>query len=333
MNLGYLLLGVLLLVVVVVDISWTTLWVEGGAAPLTARLMAVTWRTLRRFGDGNARLLSLAGPLILVATLAVWLLLLWSGWTLIFASSDPILVDTVDGGSISWVDRLYFTGYAMFTLGNGDFAPNGDIWQIATVLVTASGMLFVTLSVTYVLSVLDAVTQKRSFATGVTGLGTQGDEVVRTAWNGQEFQGLDLLLNTYVTQLNTLTSNHKAYPILHYFHSKQSEQAPVTSIAVLDDALTILKFGIAEQNRPSDAILKNARSSVDSYLETLHGAFIQPADHAPSPPDLDPIRDAEIPTNSDSEFTTALDSIEKRRQTMLGLVESDARQWPSNRDV
>ncbi|WP_281246994.1 hypothetical protein [Natrinema salaciae] len=39
MTLGYLALGVIVLVGTVVDVLWTTLWVEGGAGPLTSRLM------------------------------------------------------------------------------------------------------------------------------------------------------------------------------------------------------------------------------------------------------------------------------------------------------
>lgn len=332
MSLAYLIVGVLLLIGTIADLLWTTLWIEGGAGPLTSLLMASTWQTLRRLGGQNERILTVSGPLILILGLTTWIALLWLGWTLIFAGAEDILIDTRNAGPISWVERFYFTGYSIFTLGNGDFAPRDGVWQIMTVLATASGMLFVTLSVTYVLSVLDAVTQKRSFATGVTGLASQGGDVVRAAWNGQEFVGLDLLLNTYTSQLNTLTSNHKAYPVLHYFHSEQSEQAPVTSIAVLDDALTILRFGIPEQNRPSEAIITNARSSVNSYLETLRNSFIRPADDTPPPPDLRPLRDEEIPTISDDEFATSLDELAKRRRTILGLVTSDVRQWPSSED-
>ena len=83
---------------------------------------------------------------------------------MIFASADSALVDTVSSRRISWPVPLYFTGYTIFTLGNGDFTPTGAFWQLATVLATASGVLFVTSSVTYVLSVLGAVTQKRSWS-------------------------------------------------------------------------------------------------------------------------------------------------------------------------
>lgn len=221
----------------------------------------------------------------------------------------------------------------MFTLGNGDFVPQRGIWQLITILTTGSSMLFITLSASYTISVLDAVTQKRSFATNVRGLGMQGEVIVRTAWNGEGFHSLNSPLNAYVSQLNTLTSNHKAYPVLHYFHSKQAEQAPVLAIAIFDEALTLFRFGIPEQHQPNEIVITNARSSVQTYLETLHSAFIHPADQTPSPPDLDSLREKGIPTVSDEEFTTALDALIERRRTLLGLIESDARQWPSQQDI
>jgi hypothetical protein len=198
-----------------------------------------------------------------------------------------------------------------------------------TTLATVSGMLFITLSVTYLLNVLNAVTQKRSFASGVSGLGKHGTEILLTSWNGEEFEGLELPLNTFTTQLNMLTSNHKAYPIFHYFHDKQSGVSPIVSVTILDETLSLLEFGITNQSKPSDTILKNARSSVESYLETLQNSYIEPADRSPPSPNLDTLRENELPTVSDEEFTAALADIDTRRRTLLGLVESDERVWPS----
>ncbi|SEW31396.1 potassium channel family protein [Natrinema salifodinae] len=329
MNVVYLALGAVLLAGTVVDLLWTTLWVEGGAGPLTSRVMAWTWRTLRRLGSENPWLRSLSGVVIFVLSLAMWILLLWSGWTLLFASAERALVDTLHRGPVSWADRFYFTGYTIFTLGIGDFVPRTGRWQFVTTLATASGLLFITLSVTYTLSVLDAVTQKRAFANNVNGLGTRSEAIVRRSWNGETFRALDHPLDTIATQLNTLTANHKAYPILHYFHSTQAARAPVVEIAILDEALTLYRFGIPSEDRPNEIVLRTARASVQRYLETLHEAFIDPADRTPPAPALTPLREAGIPTVSDDEFAESLRDVRDRRRTLLGLVESDARRWPS----
>lgn len=281
MNVAYLALGVSLLVVGTIDILWTPLWVQGGAGPLTSRLMKGEWEILRRVMGHRPAVLTLSGPLILTISLATWICLLWGGWTLVFASGEVLLLDVTRGGPLSWAERLYFTGYAIFTLGNGGYVPQTGVWQIATIFAAGSGTLFITLTVTYVLSVLGAVTQKRAFASNVSGLGEQTDEIIRTSWDGEAFHGLELPLNTLASQLDTLTANHKAYPILHYFHSKRAKHAPVISMVVLDELLTFLRFGTPKEGRPDDLIVRNARSGVENYLETLRSAFIDPADHSP----------------------------------------------------
>lgn len=328
MSLVYLVSGGLLLVIVSVDILWTTLWVQGGAGPLTSRLMSQMWKLMRKVIGHRQRLLTVSGPVILVTSLVVWLGLLWGGWTLVFAAGERALVDTRNTGPISWWGRLYFTGYSIFTLGNGDFSPLGGVWQFATVIATASGMFFVTLIVTYILSVLGAVTQKRAFASSVSGLGKQSDEILLTSWDGEDFQGLELQLSELSSELDTLTANHKAYPILHYFYSAQPKNAPAVGIVVLDEMLTILRFGIPEHDT---IIVRSARSSVEDYLKTLRDAFIDPADQSPAHPELSPFREAGIPTVADEEFIDSVADLKKRRRQLLGLIESDVREWP-NRD-
>ena len=332
MNRIYLAVGMILLGGTVIDLLWTTLWVAGGAGPLTSRLMVWTWRSLRRIGAHNSRLLSLSGPLIFALSLTGWIVLLWGGWTLIFAGAENVLIDTLNRGPVSWTDRIYFVGYTVFTLGIGDFAPRDGIWQLLTVFATGSGLLFVTLSVTYVLSVLDAVTQKRAFANNVSGAGTHGEEIVQAAWDGEALHELDLPLNTYVRQLTALTANHKAYPVLHYFHSARSDRSPAVEIAALDDALTLIRFGIPEEHRPSGILVRSARKSIQNYLGTLHENFVQPSDDVPPPPNLNALSEADIPTVSDEAFEASLADLDTRRRTLLGYTESDLRQWPTRRN-
>ena len=332
MSVLHLSIGVILLVTTVVDLLWTTLWVEGGAGPLTKRVMRWTWKLIRRIGVRWSRVRTLAGPVILLIGILMWVTFLWTGWTLVFAGAESALRDTIDGGPISWVERVYFVGYTMFTMGNGDFVPRDGVWQLATAATTASGMLFVTLIITYVLSVLDAVTQKRSFATDVSGLGLQGETVVRASWDGEAFTGLDLLLNTFSSELNELTANHKAYPILHYFYTEQREAAAVLSVAVLNDALTLWQFGVPAENRPSRALLENTRSALQTYLETVGESYVTQSETTPPAPDLAHLREAGVPTASDEEFDNSLDELTAQRRMLLGLVEADARRWPGSQE-
>ncbi|WP_137288150.1 potassium channel family protein [Natronorubrum halophilum] len=326
----YLLVGLVVLAAVIVDILWTTLWVDGGSGPLSARLTTWTWRGLRAVGGDHPRALSIAGPLILTLTLAMWIALLWFGWTFIFASGEPALVGPHTGEPADWAGRFYYVAYTMFTNGNGDYSPTTGTWEIASSFTTATGMAFVTLGVSYVLTVLGAVSEKRSFASGVTGLGERSEAFVRAGWNGddEEFRGLDLPLESLSTQLSLLADQHKAYPILHYYHSERGTRASAIAVPILDEALTLFRHGVSADARPNPALVENARSSVDSYLDTLGTAFIDPADEVPPEPELERLREEGIPTVDDEELADALESLTERRRKLLGVVRADAWYWP-----
>ncbi len=324
----YLAVGSSLLAAAVVDILWTTLWVDGGSGPLSRRLTTWTWRGLRLFGGERSRILSLAGPIILTFTLVMWVGLIWTGWTVVFAGGENALIPARADVPVTWSGRFYFVAYTMFTMGNGDFYPPAGRWQIAAAFTTASGMLFVTMGVSYVLSVLGAVADKRSFASGVTGLGNESEMIVERSWNGTDFDDLALPLNSLTSQLDLLADQHKAYPILHYYHSEHPKHASAMAVPVFDEALTILLRGVPEGDRPARIMLENARSASDNYLDTLNNAFIEPADNAPPPPELERLRAADLPTVTDEEFTDALADLQERRRKLLGVVIADAWHWP-----
>ena len=324
----YLVVGVTLLVAAVVDILWTTLWVDGGSGPLSARLTTWVWRLLRKFGDEHSRALSLAGPLILMVTLVMWVGFLWIGWTVLFAAGENSLNPAHSDVPVTWTGRFFFVGYAMFTMGNGDFYPPAGIWQIAAGLTTATGMLFVTMGVSYVLSVLGAVSNKRSFASSVSGMGDDSADIVCSAWQNGDFDGLHLPLNSLAGQLDRLADQHKSYPILHYYHSEQEKHASAIAVAMLDESMTLLRFGVPEEDQPDVVLVENVRSATENYLETLNNAFIQPAIEEPAPPDFDRVERKGVPTVSNREFRAALEDLAPRRKKLLGVVTADAWDWP-----
>lgn len=325
----YLAAGAVVLLAVVVDIIWTTLWVDGGSGPLSARLTTWTWRGLRRASDGR-KLLSTAGPVILTLTLAMWIGLLWLGWTLLFAGGSPALLSTQTGEPASWTGRIYYVAYTMFTNGNGDYTPASGVWEIASSFTTATGMAFVTLGVSYVLTVLGAVSEKRSFASDVTGLGDRPESFVRTGWDEteEEFGELGLSLESLANDLGLLADKHKAYPVLHYYHSEQPSRASAVAVPIFDEAMTLIGEGVEPADRPDPVLVESARSSVDTYLETLGTAFIDPADEVPPAPDLERLRADSIGTVSERAFEETVSELEERRRKLLGIARADAWEWP-----
>jgi hypothetical protein len=173
----------------------------------------------------NFRLLSLAGPVVLILTVLFWALLLWTGWVVLFSADAGSLANPQTREQADLLGRIYFTGYTMFTLGTEDFAPQGAFWQIASSITSLSGLFLLTLSVTYVLAVVEAVVGMRSFASQVWTLGHSAEAFVANAWNGRGFPAVEIHLVSLIEQLGAIGEQHKAYPMLHYYHAEKLPQS------------------------------------------------------------------------------------------------------------
>lgn len=329
MEVVLLIIGFVLILLSFVDALWTTFWVDNGAGPLAKRLAYWTWRGMKKLiGTELPSALSIVGPTVLLLSILLWVTLLWAGWTMVFSSDPEALVFTGKEGMPDLVGRIYFVGYSIFTMGNGDFSPTAGVWQLATAVMTGSGMFMVTLAITYTISVVGAVVQKRGFASQITGIGKTPEEFVIRGWNGHDLRSHDLPLNSIVGELSMLTHQYRAYPILQYFHPSSSEDSPSLAVAVLDDALTIFSHGVPDAIRPNPVTLHSGRSAVSQFLRTMPGALIGSASEAPRVPDLKRLRSAGVPTGNESGFDAAVADRSEERRKVLGLVRNNGWQWP-----
>lgn len=332
LQLFYLAIGIGILTVAIIDLLWTILWSDKGAGPLSSRLMKAIWKGLRTVSRGHSGALSMGGSVILSLNIVMWIGLIWAGWTFLFASGENALVHARSPESVTWAGRIDFVAQAMFTMGNGDFYPTSSSWQIATALATGTGILSVTLIVSYVISILGGVVEKRSFANSIMGIGNRSGSFVQTGWNGEDFHQFDQVLDTLASDLSHLAAQHKTHPILHYYRSKQEQNSQAMAIAVFDEALLLLQFGIPDESQPNDVLIEAARSNAQSYLYAFTDT-IEPADRAPPPPKLDHLRDAGIPTVSDQVFADTLDDTDERRRQLLAVIESTGWSWPAEEET
>ncbi|OJF97139.1 ion channel [Alkalibacterium sp. 20] len=324
----YYILGFGLTLFTLVDLIWTTLWVDGGAGPLSKRLARYTWKGTEQLTRKTNNILTLVGPIILVVTLLSWVLFLWVGITLIYSGDPASIIDIRSGGPIIWYERVYFTGYTLFTLGIGDYSPQPGFWQMITAATSGMGILFLTLGASYVINVVNAVVKKRSFARSITGLGMTSEEIARSAWDGKDFHQLDLVLMNASSDISELTQQHQAYPLLHYYHSRNPEEASAIGVAVLDDLLSLLHFGLKDKGAVNVILVQATRSSIETYLDTLTSVFIHSSEKEPNRPSIKRLDDSGIPFVSEDVFQRELDAVIKRRMQLLGAVNSDNHDWP-----
>jgi len=244
----------------------------------------------------------------------------------VFNSSEQSIVKAPTGEYASAWERLYFVAYTLSTLGLGDFEPTAPPWDIATSIASISGFALISLTITYLLPVVSAATHKRQLALYISSLGGTPDEILIRAWNGKDFGQLGQHLINLTSQITLLGEQHLTYPILHYFHSVERSRSFVLSLVALDEAITLLNYGVRPSVHPDPASLGPIRRANAAFLKNLSSAYIKPAKGSPPLPSLDRLRADGIPTVSTEEFEDALQRLQRRRKLLLALLQEDG--WP-----
>jgi hypothetical protein len=306
-----LLVGVLLLGLAAYDAAVTTISTTSAGGPVTSRLSRWWWSVAHTLGRRpTSVLLTSAGPLLLTITVGAWLVLLWTGWTLVFSADPSAVVSSTAREPADWSQRAYFAGFTTFTLGVGDYVPVGAPWQLLTVIASASGLALTTAAITYLIPVVTAVTERSKQAAAICGLGADPQSIVVAAYHDGSVRFLEPVLLQMTDGLLVTAERHLAYPILHYFHPRSPVVELRVQLASLDDALTLVEHGLAgDVQRPHPAAIDGARAAIDQLLDRAHVS----ASHPALPLDLQPLRDAGLPVVDDGSFTEQLERLAERR--------------------
>ncbi len=270
----YLIAGIIIIFVVAADIIYTVLSSNGAgyfSKYAMKNIAAVFQFPARR--TGSRKILKFAGVSVLSVITVIWILLLWLGVFLIFLYDQNSVLDSTTLIPAGMVDRFYFSGYLLSTLGNGDFKPQTGIWQIAATLFTFSGFIFLTTGITYFVSILSAVTEKRLAAISIFNLGKSATEIGSAIKNLHRAGQLMSEVSSLKNHINRLTLNHTSYPISHYFFALEKNRSISLAAAELNQALEDLQAD-EKQDENLSAQLDALRESLDNYLQTLAERFL-----------------------------------------------------------
>lgn len=316
--------GIALILFVVYDVLWTTLRLSG-AGPLTSWVTTLLWRLSLRLTRSH-RALALAGFWAVLFTVSLWIGLVWLGWTLVLDMDPRAVVNATTGQPASFPERLYFAGSTLITLGLGDYQAERRIWQVLTAVAAANGFFLVTLVITYLLPLVQAVQQRREVAVYISALGETPEGILLRAWNGTGFGRLPDHLVALTSQMMAVGQAHLNYPVLHCFHTREREAAIAPMIAVLDESLTLIG-GLDPRLRPDPVAVYPLRQGIERLLGTLAEAHLKPERVPPPVPSLEGLRKGGILTVDEEDFLKATDLLFDRRRLLLGLVEQEGWRW------
>ena len=94
---------------------------------------------------------------------------------------------------------------------------------------------------------------------------------------------------------------------------------------MLDDAVTLLRHGVAPEMRPDRTTLEAMARTAGAFLNTVGTESLAGGVEPLPPPDLAPLRAAGIPTVSDADFEAAIAADGQRRRQLAGLLAHDGR--------
>jgi Ion channel len=321
------LIGSAMVALAISDLLWTV-FIEGGP-PITTHVCHVMIRRVMAIQrrHHSRRVVASAGLVAVVSTLITWTLLLWIGWGMVFNGSSSALVDASTGQPADFFDRFYFAGTTIFTLGLGDYKPQGHFWKSATSLSVGSGFLMVGLALAYLMAVVPAATQKRQLGVVIYSLGKGPDDIIIRAWNGVDTTALGPHLVSLIPMLALLGESHLSYPILHYFHSSKRSGSVAVNVAALDESLTILECGLQKGCSLDLPSLGAAREAITEFLQTLKPALIEPAEDTPPVPSLKSLKEMGVPVVDDDLFQQSLAGLVARRRLLMSLVQNEGWTW------
>ncbi|MCX2739381.1 potassium channel family protein [Pontibacter anaerobius] len=322
----YFILGILLICLGVYDLLYTT-FAPRGAGPVSGLGSTFIWRIFLGLSKlfKTRKALAGAGIIIIMFTILSWVVMLWAGHSLIYLADGDAVVASTTEVPANAIDRIYFTGYTLSTLGNGDFKGGTNVWRVYTAFISFSGLILITIAISYMVPILSAVTERRSLSIRIASIGDSPQLMLLNSWNGEDFKGLEQHFDGLALEVAKQGQLHLAYPLLHYFYHSEKSVALLLNLASLDEALSILLLYVPEDLRPSNQSLLPLRRAITTFLESL--TVITPSPKSLEEPYLaiKQLEEANIPLQLPE--ASCLDQLCKRRKFLNAMLQYVGWEW------
>lgn len=322
----YFVIGAFIVSCTAYDLIYTT-FAPRGASIISGPVTLAVWKIFNVIGrlSKTREPLTGAGVAIVFTILITWVALLWTGNAFIYSSDQDSVVNTTTLLPANSFERIYFTGYTLSTLGNGDFKAGTDFWSIYTAFISFTGLMFITIAITYMVPVLSAVTQRRALSIQIASIGHSPQRIILNNWNGENLKKLEGQFQNLTQDIVHQGQMHLSYPVLHYFQHKNKEESLLPNLAALDEAISIMLLYVPEQMRPANEYLVPLRKAITTFIGSLTSLYIQPAKSDVPAIHIDELRKAELPLLEPD--LQKIEQLSKRRRALKYMVEYNGWEW------
>ena len=178
------------------------------------------------------------------------------------------------GTQANAINKFYFSGYVLSTLGNGQYIPNGGGWQVTVAAFSFAGFIFITTAMTYLMNLTSAVIHKRKLSLFISNLGETPEEILVNSYTGNGFDRLTNVAPDLQQMINEHSQNHYAHPGVHFFYSISRTESLSCNLTNLDEALSLVQTHI-KKNNLLDQDLRPLRDTIGKFLDTVKQNFIK----------------------------------------------------------
>lgn len=317
-------LGLAVILVIFADVFLTILSTSRDG-PLTRGWSQPVWRFALAVHRRRPihRLLALSGPAIVIFTILGWYVGIVLGNWLVLAAHPGAVVSNATGAHVDLTGLWYFVTTTLSSIGYGDLVPSGLPWTVFSTSITLLTTMVLTISLSYVISVISAAIKRRSVASSVRALGSSPSEVARHAQLGEPGHSMHTHLSAVASVVSEAAEQQVAYPVLRYFHSARLEVAPAPAVLLLADAVFLLEH-LPPDHRMSPGLSAVLRSAIDSYAGARSTGGAAETSH-PGTADLlqDDARRLGIDTAPGSDFDSTLAVHLERRGRLVAASAND----------
>ena len=214
----------------------------------------------------SRKIFKYSGITHLLTTTFIWMLMLFLGAYAVYTSGEEMVVNGTTGLPATHPERFYFTGYVLSTLGIGDFVPGSDISRILTGILSFSGVILITTGLTYLLSVINSVLNKKQLAFLISTTGQDVEEIFTFYKQQDDLEYLVSNAGDLRQQILKNASSYLSFPIANYFLSKKHESALIVQLARLYEVFMVIRLDYKE-NTVQHKKITDLLNGIVKYLE------------------------------------------------------------------
>ncbi len=277
--------GALVVASILLDIFLTVLYARMGYSIFADRLARYIWKGVclvtTPLGSRRPLALSFGGPLIVVFIVAFWVAVLILGQALIFHPALGTAVTASNGATPrGFAGAVFAAGSSTVMPGSSTIQPNTSGFRILFLFNAVTGLSILTLTVTYIVEIYNALHDRNTLALKFFLLTRQtGDaaELIAGLGSGGDFSAGYSMIAEAAAEVIALKESHNFYPVLFYFRFR----APYYSVSMMStialDAASLIASALDEHRygwMAESAAVVALREAAFLLIGTLQETFL-----------------------------------------------------------